>query len=107
MSLYHSTDCDGVSELRPDRERMREIIAQLDDPDIADADHPDVSLTNDSNGWSITFYASGIATYENLDADDSPPKYLPKISRAEALKLWCDLAAGKLDWIESHAWIAD
>lgn len=107
MSLYHSTDCDGISELSPSKSRMREIIALLDDPDIQDADHPDVSLTNDANGWSITLYASGIATYENLDSADTAPRYLPKVSRHEGLKLWCALSAGDLKALDQYDWLAD
>lgn len=107
MDLYHSTDCFGVSELRPDKARMRELIEQLDDPEIDDAEHPDISLTHDGSGWSVTLYPSGIATLENLESSESETRFLPDVSRAAALELWLFLAAGKLDALHAKAWRMD
>ncbi|MGB0415751.1 MAG: hypothetical protein ACPGKS_02760 [Coraliomargarita sp.] len=107
MDLYHSTDCFGVSELRPDKARMRELIDQLDDPEIDEAEHPDISLTHDGSGWSITLYPSGVATLENLESSESETRYLADISRAGALELWSMLASGKLDALQAKPWRLD
>lgn len=107
MDLYHSTDCYGISELRPDADRMRELIEQLDDPEIDDAEHPDIALTHDGNGWSVTLYPSGIATLENLEFSESENRYLPNISRAQAFELWQLLAAGNIDALKAQPWRMD
>lgn len=107
MELYHSTDCFGISELRPDKARMRELIAQLDDPDIEAAEHPDIALTHDGNGWSITLYPSGVVTLENLEDDDSSTRYLADVSRSKALELWHLLAEGKVEALTAQPWRVD
>ena len=30
MDLYHTTDCEGISELNPTAEKMRELLDSLD-----------------------------------------------------------------------------
>ena len=107
MDLYHSTDCFGISELRPDKARMRELIDLLDDPEIDAAEHPDISLTHDVSGWSITLYPSGVATLENLESAESETRYLAELTRAHALELWLLLAAGNIDALHAKAWRTD
>lgn len=105
MDLYHTTDTDGVSELNPDAETMRELIARLDEPGSEDSEHPDVSLVHDPSGWSIALYPSGIVTLENLDDDDASPQYMSGVSREEAFKLWEALAHGKIEELKSGPWL--
>lgn len=108
MHLYHSTDFNGISELRPNLERMREMIQELDEDETEDADHPDISLVNDQIGWSISLYPNGIATLENLnDESDLTPRFIPKVTRAEALKLWVLLSQGELDDLLALNWLSD
>lgn len=104
MDLFHTTDCDGVSQLNPDKETMRKVITQLDDPDAEQVDHPDVSLVHDSSGWSISLYPTGIATFENLNDNDAPPKVMTNLSRNAALKLWIDLSKGRIDQLKALNW---
>jgi len=103
MQLYHSTDCRGVSEVCPDKNRMRKIIETLEHSEY-DADHPDIALINDTCGWSISLYPSGIATMENLDADDANPLYMKNISRSKAFDLWCRLAEGRIEALLQLGW---
>ena len=105
MDLYHTTDTDGVSDLNPCEIKMREIIAQLDEPGAEESNHPDVSLVHDPSGWSVSLFPSGIATLENLDEEDSPPRYLNKLNRQQALQLWKELAQGKIEYILQHPWM--
>ena len=104
MDLFHTTDCDGLSRLNPDMETLREVIAQLDDPDMNAADHPDVSLVHDPSGWSISLFPSGIATFENLGDQDGPPKIMRGLSRHAGLKLWVELSKGRIDQLQALNW---
>ncbi|MEM8866762.1 MAG: hypothetical protein AAGC73_00705 [Verrucomicrobiota bacterium] len=103
MDLFHTTDTDGISILNPDLTAMRELIASLDTAGVNEADHPDVSLVHDPSGWSISLYPNGVAALENLD-DEAEPRYLPKLTRSEALKLWVALSQGDLTHIRRHPW---
>ncbi|WP_269523375.1 hypothetical protein [Coraliomargarita parva] len=107
MDFYHTTDMDGTSELNPDANRLRELIAELDGPNVDDAPHPDISLVHNASGWSLTLYPSGIVTFENLDEPDCLPRHLVNVSRREALKLWLELSKGEIDLIHSRPWMRD
>lgn len=107
MGLYHTTDLDGISELKPDKARLRVILSTLDKQSAKAASHPDVSLVNDENGWSISVYASGIVTFEQLDAGDESLRYMKNVSRNKALSLWLNLAAGKLESLNALPWECD
>lgn len=107
MDLYHTTDMDGISVLNPDEARMQKMIAQLDLPDFEEADHPDLSLVHDPSGWTLTLYPSGIVTYENLDDDDTQPRFMTGINRPKALHLWKSLARGDVDGLKQLPWLRD
>jgi len=107
MDLYHSTDTDGISEVKPDPNRMREILSQLDEPGVEDADHPDVSLVHDPSGWCISVYPSGIVTFENLDQDDGRPRYMTEVSRKQALELWLELSSGDIEKLNKRPWLRE
>ena len=107
MGLYHTTDLDGISELKPDKQRLRAILASLDSENADAASHPDVSLVNDDNGWSLSVYPSGIVTLDQLDEPDEPPQYMKGVNRDTALGLWLDLAAGRMEAINALPWQKD
>lgn len=107
MDLYHTTDMDGISMLNPDVEKMRDLLAQLDDASTEEADHPDVSLIHDPSGWSLSVFPNGTVTIENFDAEDSHPLYMKDVSKKDALQMWQDLSRGKIEKIRKHPWIAE
>jgi len=107
MNLYHTTDTDGISELNPTTDKMIQLLSSLDEPNVEEADHPDVSLVHDKSGWAISVFPSGIVTYENLDHEDTVPRYMTGISRNEALQLWLQLSRGDIDALNSHLWMRD
>ncbi len=104
MELYHTTDIDGVSEMNPSEARMRSIIALLDEAGVEEAEHPDIALVHDASGWSMSLFASGIVTFENLDDDDESPRYLTQVSRSEALQLWLELSQGNINSLLKRDW---
>lgn len=107
MNLYHTTDAEGISELNPSADKMRELLDSLDDIDANESDHPDVSLVHDPSGWSISAFPSGIVTLENLDEDDTPPRFMSQVARNTTLELWLELSRGKIDHLLSQPWVTD
>ena len=107
MDLYHTTDTDGVTELNPPAETMRELLDSLDHDEAEDAEHPDVSLVHDTSGWSISVFPSGVVTFENLDEPDEMPRFMIGVPRNEALALWLDLSRGRIEHLRSHPWLRE
>ncbi len=105
MQLYHTTDTDGISELNPDSKKMLELLTRLDEPGMAEAEHPDVSLVHDSSGWSLSVFPSGVVTFENLDDEDNPPRFMTGVTRHEALQLWLELSRGEIEQVNSRPWL--
>jgi hypothetical protein len=107
MDLYHTTDMDGISDLNPTMARMDELIEQLDEPELEDAEHPDLSLMHDATGWTLTLYPSGIVTFENMEDDDESPRYMQDVSRDDALLLWRLLSRSEIDKLMAHPWLQE
>jgi hypothetical protein len=57
---YHLTTQFGAMERNPSTERMAEVLRNVDPND---AEHPDVSLTHESE-WCISAFVSGLVTLE-------------------------------------------
>ena len=104
MDLCHSTDAFGVSMLNPNVESLHDLLDSLEDDDINAAEHPDVSLTNDTLGWSISFSPSGIVTLESLDEPEISPRYLLNQTRNQTLALWLQLKEGRIDHLLAKPW---
>lgn len=103
--IYHTTDSRGVSELCPDKARLRAIIETLNLEETTDQAHPDVSLIHDDKGWSIALYPGGIATLENLnDRDETAPCFLRNVDSELAYSLWCQLAEGRIEALRQLDW---
>ena len=83
---------------------MRALIARLDEPKINTSEYQDISLTNDTCGWSISLFPSGIAALENLEKEDKSPSTISGVTRNEAFKMWLDLSIGATDAILAHDW---
>ena len=107
MDLYHTTDSEGISELNPTAEKMRQLLNSLDTHDAKEAEHPDVSLIHDASGWVLSVYPSGVVTFENLDEADDMPRYMNGVTRNQALELWLTLSRGKIQQIKSRPWLRD
>lgn len=104
MDLCHSTDVDGVSILNPTKEALHELLESLEDEDILNAEHPDVSLTNDTRGWAISASPTGIVTLEDLNHSDAEVKFIKTERIDETMKLWTLLTEGKIEEILNQAW---
>jgi hypothetical protein len=107
MDLYHTTDVDGVSLLNPDAATMRELLSRLDEPEVHEAEHPDVALVHDATGWSMSVFPSGTVTFENLEDDDEAPLYMNKVSREDALHMWLELSRGEIEGLQDRDWRSD
>ena len=74
------------------------LLAELD---AADDEHPDVSVTHESE-WCISVFRNGLVVWENVEEGD--PRHRTGVERAEARRLLRLVAAGSLDEVERLEW---
>lgn len=98
---YFANDRWGASEPEPTRDRMREILAELD---LDDDEHPDASLSHES-GWTLSAFGSGLVIWQNVESRDAKPRHIRGVSRERVLELWLRLANGELPVIEREPWL--
>jgi hypothetical protein len=55
-------------ERDPPKEAVR---ALLDEPDVADVEHPDVAVSPES-GWTLSAFSGGWLVWENVERDEAP-----------------------------------
>jgi hypothetical protein len=79
-------------------ERFDELLDELAD---ADSEHPDVSITHESE-WSLSVYKSGIVVLENLE--EGEPVHMGPIDRDATLGLMTAIADGRIDQVRAAAW---
>ena len=84
----------------PSVDRMREVLTELDSGD--DDEHPDVSLTHESE-WTLSAFPDGLVIWENAEEDVA--RHMHHVSRSKVLELWTMLSEGNIDAIESEPWI--
>jgi len=84
----------------PSFDRMREVLTELDSGD--DDEHPDVSLTHESE-WTLSAFPDGLVIWENAEEDVA--RHMHHVSRSKVLELWTMLSEGNIDAIESEPWI--
>jgi hypothetical protein len=89
----------GNSESNVDVDRMAAALGELD---THDQEHPDVSLSHESE-WSLSAFESGLLVWENLESGE--PRHMKGVSRREVLRLWIALSQGELSLIEAEAWL--
>jgi hypothetical protein len=104
MSLYHTTDARGVSEICPPPDRLRALVRSLDKIVEDEVEHPDISLVHDGSGWSLSLFPGGVVVWENLGAEDSGPRFLRDVPRGKAAELWLKLARGEIEAVEEEPW---
>jgi hypothetical protein len=95
---YHLTPQFGAMERNPSPERMAAVI---DGIDPNNEEHPNVSLTHESE-WCIGVFASGLVTFENLE--DGEPMHMRGLGRQQILDLWHKLAHGEIDGLRALPW---
>lgn len=106
MQLYHSTDRDGITIVRPSVEAMQAVLEQLNEDNAAEADYPEVCLMNDTVGWSLLVYPSAIVSLEIEQAADEV-QYIQLDHFRDALKLWQLLAEGDTQALKQLPWRAN
>jgi hypothetical protein len=73
----------------------------LDELSMADSEHPDVSITHDSERC-LSFSKGGLVTLENLE--EGEPVHRADVDRDECLNLMRALADGDLESVQAGPW---
>lgn len=79
---------------------MRALLESLS---VNDPEHPDVSLSHESE-WSISVFSSGLVVLENPEAN-AGPFHMRGIAHNRVLELWEMLAVGRTAELLSLPWL--
>jgi hypothetical protein len=101
---FHARGRWGGEERNPPVERLHALLHELDIR-IEDEEHPDVSLTHETE-WCLAAYCSGLLVWENVEAEDVNPKYMNGVPREKILALWLKLAEGDIAAVEAEPWLS-
>jgi hypothetical protein len=77
------------------------LDALLDELERADAQHPDVSVKDESE-WCLSVSRSGRVVWENVEAGE--PRHMEGVQRQEARRLIGLVARGELAEVERENW---
>jgi len=78
------------------------LVAELDGP--VDQEHPDVAVSDDESGWTLSAFQSGRLVWEDPDTDDEP-RHMVGVSRSEMSRVMSLTATGDLGDVESLEWL--
>ncbi len=95
---YHVTHWTGESDSTLPTERFSELLDELS---AADRDHPDVSVTHETE-WCLSVFRSGFVVLENLEEGD--PMHLGPLDHGAILALMAAVAEGRIGDVQSAAW---
>ncbi len=98
---YHITHRMGDTEEEPP---LDSLSALYDELEYEDEEHPDVSLTHESE-WNLGAYGGGLLIWENLETTNNEVRHMKNVSKEKVLELWRKLAEGKIDEINREAWL--
>src|SRR4051794_26464659 len=96
---FHLTTRMGSDESEPTPSRMQAVLAELY---ADDTEHPDVSLTHESE-WSLGAFSNGLLIWENLESGE--PRHMNGVPRQRVLELWLKLAQCRIDEIGEEPWL--
>jgi hypothetical protein len=96
---FHVTFRWGESEAEP---TVNQMLAALSELDAHDDEHPDASLTHESE-WCLSAFESGLLVWQNLERGE--PRHMRDVPRDRVLQLWLALSRGDLSSIEKESWL--
>ena len=100
---FHARGRWGGDERNPPIERLRALLQELD-IQIEDTEHPDISLTHETE-WCLSAFPSGLLVWENLEDEDANPRHMEGVPREEVLSLWLKLAEGDISAVDAEPWL--
>ena len=91
----------GEQEIALPPKRFAKILSELKS---ADEEHPDVSLTHESE-WTLSYGKSGLLVFENAETGKKgEERHMKGVSPKLVLEYWRRLAKGDLAWLELQPW---
>jgi hypothetical protein len=97
FTIMHWT---GEMERDPSAERIDALITELEH---VDEEHPDIALSHES-GWTLSAFQDGRVFWENVENDDTPPRWMRGVRREHLRMLFGRLADGDLAAVDSEPW---
>ena len=98
---FHLSNRQGASLPNAGETAIDAVLAELDEPD--DPEHPDVSLTHESE-WCLSAFQSGLLVWGNLEDDAGSDRHMTNVPRSEVRRLWSALARGDLHVVDAEDW---
>lgn len=89
----------GKQDADPTSEQLR---ALLDELELVDDEHPDVSVTHESE-WCLSAFSSGLVMFENV-AGDGEPRHLCGCTRDQMLAMFDELGRRDLSAVNARPW---
>ncbi len=100
--MYHTTDREGLTEINPPEERLREMLASVEDEE-GDAASPEVWLTHMESGWMLSVYPGRLLRLENTLRPE-PELEMQASSDDDILDLWELLGTGQIELVMRERW---
>jgi hypothetical protein len=98
---FHVSDRMGGDHPDASAQVIEAALAELDEP--VDPEHPDVSLTHESE-WSLGAFPSGLVIWENVADPIARPRHMRDVPRDKLRQLWAALAAGDVERVDREPW---
>lgn len=98
---YHISHRAGDDE---DEAPLDSLSALYDELEHEDEEHPDVSLTHDSE-WTLAAFGGGLLIWENAGAIEDEARHMKGVPKEKVLELWRKLAQGKIEEINEEPWL--
>lgn len=81
---------------------LAQLVQELDG--ARDDEHPDVSISDDESGWSVSVFQSGLVVLENVEDELEEPRHMVDIPRSSATDILRLVANESWSELESLPW---
>ena len=101
--MYHTTNREGITEINPPDEHLKELLLSVGDDDSDEGSNPDVWLTHLETGWTVSVFHGGTVTLEN-NIRPVPEWEMDDLQPPRIFALWKMLAAGDIEKLKAQPW---
>jgi hypothetical protein len=80
------------------------LVAELEGP--PDEEHPDVSVSHDETGWTVSAFQCGRLVLENVEDDGVEPRHVETATRTDQVRALTLVLRGDFSALEDFDWRA-